>query len=129
MVIHALVHLPTGECLEAGYTDMSRPILSQGPPTIYDLNYDVVVVLRIPDPRTEKWNGTTLVAKSAQEIADYDNAAKNTRALGINDDALIQAVAMLDFEERQKLTLKVGQTLLTAPEYRARIRAIYRSLL
>ena len=129
MVIHALVHLPTGAFIEAGYCDPLRPILNQGPPTTYDLNYDVVVVLRIPDPRTEKWNGTTLVAKSAQEIADYDNAAKDARARVINDDALIQAVAMLDFEERQKLTLKVGQTLLTGPEYRARIRAIYRSLL
>lgn len=48
---------------------------------------------------------------------------------GIDTDVLIQAVAQLDFEERQKLTVRSGQTLLTAPQCRARAKAIYRSLL
>lgn len=75
-------------------------------------------------------------AEIAQAVTDY---AANTAAILaaehdacaalIDDNALIQAVAMLDFEERQKLQVKAGQTLRTPAECKARIRAIYRALL
>lgn len=55
--------------------------------------------------------------------------AKDADAANIDDDLLIQAVARVDFEERQKLQVKAGQTLLTAPEVKARVKAIYRGLL
>lgn len=56
--------------------------------------------------------------------------AENTIAANqIDGNLLIQAVAQLDFEERQKLTVKAGQTLLTAAQARARVKAIYKSLL
>jgi hypothetical protein len=57
------------------------------------------------------------------------DAEKAERAASSDTDLLIQAVARVDFEERQKLTVKAGQTLLTAAETKARIRAIYQSLL
>lgn len=57
------------------------------------------------------------------------DAEKAERASNADTDLLIQAVARVDFEERQKLTVKAGQTLLTAAETKARIRAIYQSLL
>lgn len=50
-------------------------------------------------------------------------------AESIDSNALIQAVARVDFEERQKLQLKTGQTLLTAAETKARVKVIYRGLL
>lgn len=50
-------------------------------------------------------------------------------AAAIDADLLIQAVAQVDFEERQKLTVKAGQALLTAAQTKARVKAIYLSLL
>lgn len=57
------------------------------------------------------------------------DAEKAEMAAALDNNALIQAVARLDFEERQKLTVKAGQTLLTAAETKARIRTIYQGLL
>jgi len=57
------------------------------------------------------------------------DAEKAARAARVDDDLLIQAVAMLDFEERQKLVVAAGQTLRTLQQCRARVRAIYLSLL
>jgi hypothetical protein len=63
---------------------------------------------------------------ASQAASDAEKADRAARADG---DALIQAVAQLDFEERQKLTVKAGQTLLTAAQCRARLKAIVQSLL
>ena len=41
----------------------------------------------------------------------------------------LQAIAQLDYEERQKLVVIVGQTLRTAQECKDRVKAIYKSLL
>jgi hypothetical protein len=54
---------------------------------------------------------------------------KAAQAASADTDLLLQAVAQVDFEERQKLTVKAGQTLLTAAQCKARIRAVYQSLL
>lgn len=54
---------------------------------------------------------------------------KDRIAATIDGNVLIQAVAQLDFEERQKLQVSPGQTLLTAAQCKARVRVIYRSLL
>ena len=88
-----------------------------------------VVTNRAVDKRTEKWGGSAIISKSAAEITAYDDAIKEQRALRIDVDAALQAVAQLDFEERQKLQVKNGETLRTAAECKARIRLIYRSLI
>lgn len=43
-------------------------------PTIPDSSYSIVIINneKMPDPRTQKWNGNDLTAKTAQEIAAYD---------------------------------------------------------
>jgi len=61
--------------------------------------------------------------------AAIQTAAKDALSADIDSNLLIQAVAQVDFEERQKLTVKTGQTLLTAAQTKARIKAIYRNLL
>ena len=88
-----------------------------------------VVADRVPDGRTEKWSGMTWIAKSAQEIAAWDAARKDAVAAQLDTNLAVQALAQLDFEERQKLVVTSGKTLLTAQQCKARIRAIYRSLL
>lgn len=136
MVIKAVVHVSSGEfknkqeLFECGPFEPQRPALSVvNGVTNYDSDYDVVVVPRIPDPRTEKWNGNAIVAKSQAEIDAYDDAQKDIKANNIDIDAALQAVAQLDYEERQKLQVRAGQTLRTPAECKARVKAIYRSLL
>jgi hypothetical protein len=86
-------------------------------------------------PRIGLWNTTRLGAQPTpaeiDAVTDAEAAAaiKDTQASAIDADLLIQAVAQLDYEERQKLTVKAGQTLLTPAQCRARVKAIYRSLL
>ena len=81
MVIKAVVYVPTGEFKnkagkhEFGPFEPQRPVLSVDAEglTIYDPDYDVVVVSRKPVPRTEKYDGTPEpAAKSQQEIDAYD---------------------------------------------------------
>ena len=80
VILKTVVHLPTGEfknargLFECGPFEPQRPILSvTNDVTTYDPDYDVVVVSRIPDPRTEKYDGTPEpAAKSQQEIDAYD---------------------------------------------------------
>ena len=80
MIIKAVIHVPTGEFkgkhgnFECGPFEPQRPILSIGPPTVYDPDYDVVVVPRFPEPRTEKWKGGAVVTKTQAEIDAYDAA-------------------------------------------------------
>ena len=38
-----------------------------------------VVLFSAPNPRTQKWNGTAVVAKTAAEIMAYDNAKRDER--------------------------------------------------
>lgn len=88
-----------------------------------------------PDERTERvvHHATpelrTIRAATAQEIVAFDDALKDSQANAIDLDAVAQAVAQLDYEERQKLQVKAGQTLRTPAECRARVKAIYKSLL
>ena len=80
-IYKAVVHLPTGAFGDRGATEPQHPVLSiTNGITTYDPDYEVVVVPRMPDQRTEKWNGSAIVAKSAQEIAAYDAAALSTKA-------------------------------------------------
>lgn len=62
----------------------------------------------------------------AQTASDAEKAELASLA---DADPLLQALAQLDFEERQKLTVRAGQTLLTAAQCRARLKTIYQSLL
>lgn len=116
-----LIHTATGEFKEGGSYEPTPPDAAHSVVTVPDEAR--------PDPRSQKWNGSAVVAKSAGEIAAYDDATKTARAGAIDDEAALQAVAQLDFEERQKLTVKNGQTLLTAAQCKARLKAIYKSLL
>lgn len=85
---------------------------------------------RWPDPRLHRVNSPTSTRPATvAEQSAYDSAVRDTQANDADTNALVQAVAQLDFEERQKLTVKTGQTLRTAAECKARVKAIYRSLL
>lgn len=82
-MIKAIVHLPSGEFrsknggLDCGPNEPQRPVLSVvDGVTTYDPDYDVVVVSAIPNPRTQKWNGSAVVTKTAQEITNYNTAEK-----------------------------------------------------
>lgn len=116
-----VIHTATGEFRFGGFYE----------PTTPDSDHSIVTVPgeTHPNPRTQRWNGSAVVAKTPQEIAAYDSALKDTKALSIDNDLLIQAIAQLDFEERQKLQVKNGQTLRTAAQCKARVKEIYRSLL
>lgn len=80
MVMKAVVHVPTGEFknkagqFECHTGEPHLPVLSvTNGVTTYDPDYDVVVVSRMPDPRTEKYGGTPEpAAKTEQDIATYD---------------------------------------------------------
>lgn len=83
--LKAVIHAPTGafKSKNGGFDchtgEPQRPILGTNPDgtTTYDPDYDVVVVPRIPDPRTEKWDGSAIVAKTAAEVANYDATIPN----------------------------------------------------
>jgi hypothetical protein len=85
----ANVDLTTGEFLTDG--------------ALYDnVRYVRVTVGHTPDPRTEKWNGSAIVSKSAAEIAAFDQASRDTRVdaeidrtLNSIDDMQLQAIAEL----------------------------------
>ena len=79
-----IVRVADGELLEGGFTDPQHPLLpiAQQPDPAF-----AIVTLpteRMPDQRTEKWNGSAVVSKSPDEIAAYDLAQPkplNTRDL------------------------------------------------
>ena len=58
------VHITTGEFLQGGFV------------TPLDPQYTLVTLPddTFPDPRTQKWNGSAVVAMTAEEIAAYDAA-------------------------------------------------------
>lgn len=96
------------------------------------VNYALVALPdgTFPDARTQRVSSPTAVrAATGTEQDAYDSAARDEQSKNADDNALIQAVAQLDFEERQKLQVKAGQTLRTAAECKARVKAIYRTLL
>lgn len=131
----AIIHTATGEfrdeqgrCLIEG---RSQGWTAAGSTAPLDAAFSIV---QIPDgvdldSRTQKWNGSAVVSKTAAELTATVNAEKDARATQADTDLLIQAVATLDYEERQKLQVKAGQTLLTAAQCKARVKAIYRNLL
>lgn len=57
------------------------------------------------------------------------DAEKTALAAQLDTMAAVQAIAQLDFEERQKLVVKPGQSLRTAAECKDRAKAIYKGLL
>lgn len=89
------------------------------------------------------WRVDYLVAATAQQRSDGEtlrltfdpnsqaaiDAEKAEFAAALDNNPLIQAVAMLDFEERQKVVVQSGQTLRTLAQCKQRVKAIYQSLL
>lgn len=80
-IYKTVVHVPTGEfkntqgLFECGPFEPQRPMLSViNGITNYDPDYDVVVVESIPDPRSQKWGGSAVIAKTQAEIDAYDAA-------------------------------------------------------
>ena len=81
-IVKSLYRISTGEfknkqgLFECGPFEPQRPVLSVSPEgiTTYDPDYDVVVVTRFPDPRTERWDGSAIVSKTDIELAAYDAA-------------------------------------------------------
>ena len=138
-MVKSLYRISTGEIFggigpfEPSIPQVPNPSPTPTRPTINDPDISIAVYGDVEpssiNPRLHKWDGSAIVAKTQAEIAAYDAAQKDTKAVHIDDDLLIQAVAQLDYEERQKLQVKNGQTLRTAAECKARVKAIYRSLL
>lgn len=72
----AIVQILTGEFrdkqgnFECGHFEPQRPVLSVSPEgvTTFDPDYAVVEVDRMPDPRTEKWNGSAIVPQTAADM-------------------------------------------------------------
>ena len=60
-----IIHTATGEFVSGGYFD---PVLPDGDHSIVNTGTTT------PNLRTEKWNGSAIVGKTAQEIASYDAA-------------------------------------------------------
>ena len=139
MVVKSLYRISTGEIVggigpfEPSIPQVPNPTPTPERPWIADPDIGIAVYGDVKpssiNPRLHKWNGSAKVNKSQAEIDSYDAAQKDARAAKINEDALIQAVAQLDYEERQKLQVKNGQTLRDPAQCKARIKAIYRSLL
>lgn len=98
-----------------------------------------IVSVSIGDPADKRtWTvDPKALQAQAQPIIDAFNptdpatisAGKDLDAAVIDADLMIRAVAQLDFEERQKLVVINGQTLRTAAQCFARVKAIYRGLL
>jgi len=91
-----------------------------------------VTIPRVPHARLERYDGAGGIrSATAQEIADFDTARKDYEAdFGAMDVRIaLRALAQLDYEERQKLQVQVGQTLRTVPQCLARFKAIYLGLL
>ena len=80
--IQTIVYAPTGEFrnkagqFECGPFEVQRPVLSVSPEgvTTYDPDYVIITVPTSPDHRTQKWDGSAVMDKSAPEIAAYDAA-------------------------------------------------------
>lgn len=90
----------------------------------------VVEIARAP-LQTERYDASVksgIRPATTEELAAAESAAKDAKA-SQSFDLHLRAVAQVDFEERQKLTVRQGQTLRTAQECVDRARAIYRSLL
>lgn len=85
----------------------------------------------VPDPRAQRVaSPTSLRAATAIEQAAYDSAVLDAKASQDFDaDLRMQAVIQLNFEERMKLVVRGGQSLLSDGPLRERGKAIYRSLL
>jgi hypothetical protein len=81
-VIHKwLVYAPTGQFVTGGPKEPRRPILHVvDNTTVYDPDYVVVETPEPnelqpgPDPRTQRWNGSAVVDKSAEVIAALENS-------------------------------------------------------
>ena len=124
--IQAVVRVANGEFANSdGLLQVSSEIPIQQQPT----GYTVVNISTIPDPRLEKWNGSAVVAKTRAEIDYYDAARKDSLVQAMDNNPLIQALAKLDYEERQKLQVKSGQKLRTPDECRTRLKELYIGLL
>ena len=93
----------------------------------------VVTVSEVPSLRFSRYDATVaggIRAATAQEMTALLAEEKDARAtVDHTANLMMRAVAQLDFEERQKLQVTAGQTLRTAQECLARVKAIYRNLL
>lgn len=128
-VIKAVVYVPTGEFTNAegvpefGYFEPQRPVLSTGPPTVYDPDYDVVVVPRIPDPETERWNGAAIEAKSA--AAQQETARRNADVAALSAESL-RVIDAIVVELKDAGLLGTTNDGLLKARIKARARHLYR---
>jgi hypothetical protein len=74
-IIKKTIHTATGEFqVGGGFAEPELPALDSGPPVVHDPDYSIVAWEgdRLPDPRTEKWNGSAVVNKSQAEVDEFD---------------------------------------------------------
>ena len=73
-----VIHTATGEFKYGGFYEPTLPqtgVDAENNP-IYDPAYSIVIVPgeKMPDSATQKWNGSAVVDKTAEELAAYDAA-------------------------------------------------------
>lgn len=122
-MVNARVRVATNEFIEAGGYEMPRPI---------DASIINISLSEMPDVENERYDATSQTKRrlaTQQEKLDSITNSRTNQSNSIDIDPMIQAAIRLDFEERQKLQVKAGQTLKTAAECKARLKEIYQSLL
>lgn len=86
----------------------------------------VAEVTRRPDVIWERYGDPTTTIRLAtnQEVAAARQAKLDATAVVLADDVVAKAIMKVAFEEIQKCTVRAGQTLLTANEWRDRVRLL-----
>ncbi len=75
--VNYVVKKATGEFLEGGHFDPNISIPVPGTPpgrSVLDPAKEIVVLDRHPDLRTDRWDGTRVVKKTAPEVTAWEDA-------------------------------------------------------
>ncbi len=100
-----------------------------------DLPHDTATHIQLtlsdyPDRRSERWNGAAGTrAATAQELADFDDAGAETRAMAEIDGLKgLKALAVETLIEINALRTNAGLPTLAAADWRQRLIDRYKSL-
>ena len=121
----AIIHTATGEFRdEQGRTlveGLSQGWTEAGCPPSLDSNFSIVIIPAgvVPNPRTQKWSGSAVVAKTSGEIQSYDTNTANAVRDGQIRQQLFFALAIA-IHKRFKRLIPTDTT--TAAEWEAAIR-------
>lgn len=114
MAIHIwVIRTSTGEFQYGGPYNPVLPVVSVGPPVVYDANYSFVTLPdgAVPNPSLQRWNGSAIVAKTDDEIAHdvFQHQAQKHTQMSQHPDVLKmcgQLVRSRDIPVWNKMTLQ-----------------------